>query len=351
VSAAGKKRVLSISKKNQGSALTAPGIAALWLGDAPVFVFGDGRIVIDGQTFQPHDGAIVSATLSPNSDVVMTAGDDGRIFATKASGGASPVFEQVGAWFDALIAHASSGLIAIICGREVLVFERDTGAEIRRFKPARAPNSISFCGEGDLLAIGHSGGVSLFRTQTPQEPWFEFPCNGGPVSVALNPTGGFLFAGLSEPALAGWRLSDGQGFRMGGYPGKPRQLVWNENGTALLTTGGPALLVWPMISPKGDTLQGPMGQAAGVYRPRLGLVTAVASHGEKAAVGWSDGGVDVVNLSNGTHRHIGGPKPRKTLDQDPRALTTAIISTSWRADGKQICWISETGQYGSALVQ
>jgi hypothetical protein len=138
---------------------------------------------------------------------------------------------------------------------------------------------------------------------------------------------------------------------MGGYPGKPKQLVFQTDGKALLTSGGPALLVWPMVAKDGVSLSGPMGQAAGVYRPRLGLATAVASHGTNAIVGWSDGGVDVVDLIGGGARHLGGPRPQTTLDADPRALTTAIIAVSFRSDGKQAAWIGERGAYGSAAVQ
>jgi WD40 repeat protein len=338
------------TRNKKASVEQAPGIATFWLDRAAVFAFGDGRLVVDGKTHRPHSGGIVSATLSPSGEQALTASDDGQILATDHLGQTQTIFEKSGAWLDHLVAHKNSHCLAFICGRDIVRIDTQNPARIQTYRPLRAPNSLAFSGDGDLLAIGHSGGVSLFRTDTPEEAWFEFPCGGGPVSVALSPNGGFLFAGLSEPALAGWRLADGQGFRMGGYPGKPRQLVWNPTGTALLTSGGPALLVWPMVGPDGHTMQGPMGQAAGVYRTRLGLVSAVASHGNAAAIGWSDGGVDVVALDTGEARHVGGPKPPATLNQDPRALTKAIIATSFRADGGQVSWISETGQYGNAAT-
>jgi hypothetical protein len=240
----------------------------------------------------------------------------------------------------------------VSAGRDVILL--DAGAASRApkiLKPFKTATALGFSSDGNLLAIAHSGGVSLFKTAHPEAVFLEFPCSGGPLSVALDQTGDFLFAGLSEPALAGWRLDDGQGFRMGGYPGKPRQLVWSSNGKALLTTGGPALLVWPMTGKDGQTVTGPMGQAAGVYRSRLGMVSAVATHSDHAVTGWSDGGVDLINLLHGGAKHIGGPRPPKDLDKDPRALTTAIVSVAFRADGKQVSWISETGSYGTAAVQ
>jgi hypothetical protein len=337
------------AKLNQAS---GPGVATLWLGDLPVFAFGDGTLLIGGKKHAPHKGAIVSISLATSGDKILSAGEDGCVMSTNAAGESALLYAKAGAWLDTILPQPHSDAFGIISGREVLLLSADgEKVPIASFKPARSPCALAFSGDGTRLAIGHSGGVSLFETAVPSEAEYELPCAGGPISVALDPTGGFLFAGLSEPALAGWRLRDGQGFRMGGYPGKPKQLVFHDGGRVLLTSGGPALLIWPMIGKDGSSLTGPMGQSAGVYRPRLGLVTAVAAHGDKAVVGWSDGGVDVVDMVSGQFRHVGGPRPQATLDNDPRALTTAIVSVSFRADGKQVAWIGEQGAYGSAAVQ
>jgi hypothetical protein len=332
--------------------IRAPGIATLWLGDQPVFAFGDGTLMVGGRKYHPHRGSIIALALTPDGHQVLTAGQDGKVIATDMQGNSTEVYAKAGAWLDAILPQPDTEAIAIISGRDVLLISLEQRGEvIATFKPARSPGALSFSGDGTRLAISHSAGVSLFKTNVPHEPEYELPCAGGPVSVALDPSGSFLFAGLSEPALAGWCLTDGQGFRMGGYPGKPKQLVFHDNGKALLTSGGPALLVWPMAGKDGARLSGPMGQSAGVYRPRLGLATAVAAHGEKALVGWSDGGVDLVDLVSGHTRHLGGPRPQTILDHDPRALTTAIVSVSFRSDGKQVSWIGEQGAYGTAVVQ
>lgn len=338
-------------KRSKPGLAEVAGVGACWIKNVSVFAFGDGRLNVGGKTFKPHDGDIVGCIAAPDGERAITAGSDGCIIATDASGVSQTLFERANAFIDVLVAHVETNRLAFSCGKHVLLMSLTDPTSCTTFTPSRAPNSIALCQDGDLLAIGHSGGVSLFRTDEPSEAWLEFPCGGGPVSVALNPSGGFLFAGLSEPALAGWRIGDGQGFRMGGYPGKPKQLVWTDNGAVLLTSGGPALLAWPMQSPDGKITQGPIGQAAGVFRPRLGMVTAIASHGKIASIGWSDGGIDVVDLQSGQFKHVGGPKPKANLDQDPRALTTAIISVGFRSDGRQVAWIGENGKYGSASVQ
>ena len=330
----------------------APGVGAIWARNVPVFAFGDGTLLIGEKAYHPHQGGILALAFEPISGLILTCGDDGNVVGTDLQGVSGKLLSSPNTWLDMMVCHATSQTIAANAGRIVLVFRSvGTVSEPIAIKPLRAATSLAFSGNGDLLAVGHSAGVSLFKIAQPDEVWREFPCSGGPLSVALDETGDFLFAGLSEPALAGWRLADGQGFRMGGYPGKPRQLVWSSNGKALLTTGGPALLVWPMTSNDGRTITGPMGQAAGVYRPRLGLLTAVATNGDHAATGWSDGGVDLVNLFDGTTRHVGGPRPPNDLEKDPRALTSNIISIALRDDGKQVSWVSETGSYGTAAVQ
>jgi WD40 repeat protein len=330
---------------------TAAGVGTTWLNDQPLFAFGDGKLLIGGKTFHPHQDGILGMSSSSALNLIVTCGDDGQVVATSRDGNSKTVFHDPKSWIDNLVCDPLGQSVAVSSGREVVLVSLIDAAAPIIFKPARAPTSLAFSGNGRLLAIAHSGGVSLFKIDQPEKVWHEFPCSGGPLSVALDHEGAFLFAGLSEPALAGWRLADGQGFRMGGYPGKPRQLVWSTNGKALLTTGGPALLIWPMTGKDGSTITGPMGQAAGVYRPRLGMMSAVATARDHAVTGWSDGGVDLVNLLDGTTRHIGGPRPPKDLDKDPRALTTSIVSVAFRPDGKAVSWLSETGSYGTGAVQ
>jgi hypothetical protein len=334
---------------------TAPipaGVATCWIGNSPVFGFGDGKLLINGARFFPHTGGILALAPATQSGEVITCGDDGCVIATNLAGDSRIVWSDPKCWLDGLAYHDGKRLLAIGAGRDVcLINLGKLEARPRLLRPARGPNALAFSGDGQLLAVAHSGGISLFKVDEPDAVWREIPCSGGPVSIALDTQGDFLFVGLSEPALAGWRLADGKAFRMGGYPGKPRQLVWHDTGKALLTSGGPALLAWPMMGKDGQMIVGPMGQEAGVYRPRLGLLTALATAKDQVATGWSDGGVDLVNLVTGASRHISGPKPPKDITQDPRALTSGIVSVAFRNDGKQMSWISERGVYGTAAVQ
>lgn len=223
-----------------------------------------------------------------------------------------------------------------------VVGQDGTSQELR---PPKGPTALAFTHDGQELAVTHSGGVSLFELSSGDLVQ-EIPCAGGPISVAYGADDAFLFVGLSEPALAGWRLQDGQAFKMGGYPAKPRHLVQNKTGSVLLTSGGPALLAWPIVAGKG-----PMGQSAGVYRPRLGLVTCVAVHDARALVGWSDGGVDQVDLSSGKTGFLTGPRPRTELLDDPRKMRRSILSLAFHASGKRFAYVGEDGSFGQQWLQ
>jgi hypothetical protein len=328
-----------VSKRLKGPARhTAPGVGAAWIENKAVFVFGDGRIKLGDQDVHPHQGGILAMVGDPLRNSVLTSGDDGKVMRVHGDGGTQVVFDAPRKWLDAIEHHPETGKIAVAVGQHVALI--DTGGEVVTLTPAKGPTAFAFNEQGTELAVAHSGGVSLFDTKTG-ELVQEIPCGGGPISVAYSGENAFLFVGLSEPALAGWRLRDGTAFKMGGYPAKPRQLFVQKDGGILLTSGGPALLAWPIL---GD--RGPMGQQAGVYRPRLGLVTAVVGIGNQALVGWSDGGVDHVDLISGQFKHLCGARPRRELSDDPRKLQRGVLALAPHPSGKQFAWVTEDGSYG-----
>ncbi|GIU67752.1 hypothetical protein [Candidatus Phycosocius spiralis] len=328
-----------MSKRLKGPARhTAPGVGAAWIENKAVFVFGDGLIRLGEKEVYPHQGGILAMTGDPLRNAILTSGDDGKVIRVDGEGDTQVIFDAPRIWLDAIELHPETGRIAVAVGKQVALIE--LGGEVATLTPPKGPTAFAFNEEGTELAVAHSGGISLFDTRA-KELVQEIPCGGGPISVAYSVQNAFLFVGLSEPALAGWRLRDGKAFKMGGYPAKPRQLYVLEDGGIVLTSGGPALLAWPIL---GD--RGPMGQQAGVYRPRLGLVTAVVGIGHQALVGWSDGGVDQVDLFSGQFKHLCGTRPRRELVDDPRKLRRGVISLALHPSGKQFGWVTEDGAHG-----
>ena len=321
----------------------APGIGAAWLGDRPAFGFGDGMMKLGEALLRCHDGAMLAMQASPDGQSIWTAGDDGKLVQVDSSGQVHERLHVPRKWLDSLAISPDSRFVAVAAGQTVHVLRPDSTSQ--ELRPPKGPTALAFTQDGQELAITHSGGVSLFE-RSSGELVQEIPCAGGPISVAYGANDAFLFVGLSEPALAGWRLQDGQAFKMGGYPAKPRCLVQNKTGSVLLTSGGPALLAWPIVAGKG-----PMGQSAGVYRPRLGLVTCVAVQDARALVGWSDGGVDQVDLASGKTGFLAGPRPRHELLDDPRKMRRSILSLAFHASGKRFAYVGEDGSFGHQWLQ
>lgn len=325
-----------MSKRPKGPLpYSAPGIGAAWLGDQPAFGFGDGMIKIGDRMIRCHDGAMLAMLASPDRQSVWTCGDDGRLVETDSSGQQTEHLCLPRKWLDSLAVARDGTRVAVSAGQRVHVLTRD-GLHLE-LCPPRGPTALAFDRKGNELAVAHAGGVSLFEL-SGGDLVQEIPCTGGPISVTYGADDSFSFVGLTEPALAGWRLADGQAFKMGGYPAKPRQLCCNEAETVLLTSGGPALLAWPILPGKG-----PMGQSAGVYRARLGLATAVAISGTRALVGWSDGGIDQVDLGSGQSKHICGPRPRQELLEDPRKMRRSILNIAMHISGRRFAYVAEDG--------
>ncbi|MEY3233857.1 hypothetical protein [Aquidulcibacter sp.] len=333
-----------MSKRQKGPLpYPAPGIGAAWIGDSPIFGFGDGMLKLGEARVQCHDGGMLAMQASPDGQSIWTAGDDGRLVQVDSQGQVHERLHVPRKWLDSLAISTDGSFVAVAAGQTVHVVGQNGGPQ--ELRPPKGPTALTFAHDRQELAITHSGGVSLFELPSG-ELVQEIPCAGGPISVAYGADDAFLFVGLSEPALAGWRLQDGQAFKMGGYPAKPRHLVQNKTGSVLLTSGGPALLAWPIVAGKG-----PMGQSAGVYRPRLGLVTAVAIHETRVLVGWSDGGVDQVDLSSGKTGFLAGPRPRTELLDDPRKMRRSILSLAFHASGKRLAYVGEDGSFGHQWLQ
>jgi hypothetical protein len=335
---------MPVSKRQKGPLpYPAPGIGAAWLGDSPAFGFGDGTLKLGEQHLTCHHGSMLAMQASPDGQSIWTCGDDGRLVEIDNQGSLHERLHVPRKWLDSLAIAADSSSVAVAAGQ--IVHTLGPNGMVQELRPPKGPTALTFARNGQELAVTHSAGVSLFDLSSG-ELVQEIPCAGGPVSVAYGADDAFLFVGLSEPALAGWRLRDGQAFKMGGYPAKPRHLVLNKTGSVLLTSGGPALLAWPVVAGKG-----PMGQSAGVYRPRLGLVTAIAVHEERALVGWSDGGVDQVDLSSGKTGFLAGTRPRNELTDDPRKMRRSILSLAFHASGRRFAYVGEDGSFGHHWLQ
>lgn len=320
--------------------IDAEGIKTLFSADLPIFVFGDGTIVLGDKVQEPLENGAYDACYCPISNGVLTIGDNATITRTRLNGKTEVINQIKGGFADYIVSNSRRSLIAVAASRHVFVIDLKTNQTIFEFEPPMSPNCISFDVAGDNLVVGHGKGMTIYDLKT-DEPAIDFPAAGGVYAAQFAPDLRFIVASTGEPALVGWRLLDGVAFRMAGYPTRPNSLVWLNEGMELVTSGGPVAVIWPF-----EGREGPMGKRAQTFQTRIGVVSCADSAKDTVALGYIDGGVDVFSYLKGDFHHIGGKEPDLNAQIDLRSGNSRISSIAVSKKGNSVAWIAEDGCYG-----
>jgi len=307
-------------------------VAARWLGDVAVFAAGDG--VVAGHTLTDevwrrdgvHEGALLASCAGLASDV-LTVGDDGRVASIAADGAVTVLATFEGAWIETIAASRSAKLMAVSLGKDVAVLAAD-GAEKHRFTHDATVTGLAFEPNGRRVAAAHYGGATISWAASPESRRKTLAWKGAHLSVIWTADAKFLVTTMQEQALHGWRLQDGQHFRMAGYPAKIRDVSFSSDNKWLATAGATEVVLWPFQS-----ADGPIGKSATVAGELGAPCTAVACHPNRAVLvaGGLDGEVALMPL--------GGGKP--LLVQAPDGVR--VTALSWSSDGKRLAIGSESG--------
>ena len=304
--------------------------------DGAAFALGDGSVrFADGTKIEAHDGAILSACLSPDGAGLVTGGDDGRVVLSTRKG-PTELAQVRGRWIDAVAASDVSGLIAFGAGREVHVLDQNDKAFSRVFPHEKSVAGVAFDPKGRRIAVATYGGAALWYARIPDQKPQLLKWAGSHIAVAFSPDGKFLMSSMQENQLHGWRLPDAKDLRMGGYPSKVKSLVFLARGSALATSGSNGAVVWPFSGPNG-----PMGkQAAEVGYEDGYIVTRVAAAPDRTviAAGLDDGRVWVMDAARAEKQWV-------------RAEKGAPVSAlAMSEDGGEVAWGDEEGAAGVAKV-
>ena len=251
--------------------LEAPVVALAWDAGSEAFGFalGDGTLALadticsDRAGIQAQDDGRVGALTQPSSapplrrlhvhdgmclslaaDVdggFLSGGDDGRLVRTSPEGVACVLAHEPGHWIDH-VAASQAGRRAFATGRRICVPERQ-GASIEL--PASA-TALAFDSDGLQLAIAHYGGATVWSFEGKPRG-LVWP--GYHRAVAWSPDGRYLFTGMQENALHGWRLEDDGDIEIGGYPGQPLFLSFLAGGRLLATSGANRVTCWRVDAP------------------------------------------------------------------------------------------------------
>ncbi len=306
--------------------------AAGFIADRAVFALGDGRVVFEGGVEHPaHAGAVLCAALDPGGRALLTGGDDGRLVRTTPEGG-EVVADLGSAWIDAIAASPASGLIAFAAGRDVHVRDVRDPAFARTFGHERSVAGLAFEPKGRRLACATYGGAALWFARIAEQKPVLLRWAGSHIAALFSPAGRFLVSAMQENAPHGWRLSDGKDMRMGGYPAKPKSLVFLSKGALMATSGAHGAVLWPFTG-----AQGPMGREAnqlGYDESTRTTVVAAAPGATRLSAGLEDGRVWTADVTASDLRHLKAEKG------------APISALAVSADGRRLAWGDEDGGAG-----
>jgi WD40 repeat protein len=250
--------------------LQAPIVAVRWSGtDTVAYAMGDGRVAMaptqgrEGPRIERHEGGgvtVVPAARTSTRPAVVTChagschalaadghggfvsgGDDGRVMHFRADS-APEEWSRMPVWIDA-VACNGDGVTAYAGGCRVA---RMTDGGIDDIELPASATDLAFSPDGSTLAIAHSGGVTLWsRVSLPR----RLPWPGYHRSVGWSPDGRYVFTGMQENAVHGWRMTDGADLEMAGYQGQPLSLAFIHDASLLVTSGGFRPACWDLKRP------------------------------------------------------------------------------------------------------
>ncbi len=309
-----------------------------WAWGGEVFVVGDaaGSVTAfegkSGKTLwkhaEAHDGGLLALAVHPDSGVVATAGQDGRIVLWSAKDGEQRQAIEVGTgWVENLAWSSDGNQLATSLSRRVFVYGRD-GAEMWRTEDHPSTVSAIAWSGSDELATACYGQVAFFGASAGEENQ-KLQWQGSLVSMHLSPNGDIVACGSQDNSVHFWRRSTGQDSMMSGYPGKPSALAFDDTGVLLATGGGEAVTVWSF---QGN---GPEGTSPGVLEIHGDMITSLtfSPRSRRLASGARDGSVAVWSLGSDGH---GDPIGAARLDD-------LVAGLAWRPDGRGLAALDARG--------
>ena len=313
-------------------------IAGAWACRGDVLVVADavgGLFGFQGDSGTPlwsshetHEGGILAIAAHPKTDLVATAGQDGRVlFWNTREGQLSHTIELGRGWVENVAWSSDGQWLAASCARRVYVYH--VGGE-EAWRSDDHPSTVSAIAwsRSRELATACYGRVSFFDAPSGQLNQ-KLEWQGSLVSMVLSPNGDIVACGSQDNSVHFWRRSTAQDSMMSGYPGKPAALAFDETGTLLATSGGDAVTVWSF---QGD---GPEGTRPGVLKFHSESVTSLTFSPKKQrlASGSRDGSVVMWEMSNnGDGRAVGAAR-----------LNARVSELIWRPHGLALAALDAEG--------
>lgn len=264
-----------------------------------------------------HRGAAL-ALAGDGEDGFLSGGEDGRFVQVSAEGEARLLAEFSGVAVEQVA--AGGPWRACAAGEVVNVF----GAAPARIDLPGPAQALSFDPGGEILAIGHAGGVSLWQAGRAVRRL----ASGGRVrALVWSPDGTLLVAALDGGELAGWRIADGAPLALA-RAGEPA-LSLSIAGNWLAASGGAQVACWDLARPGS----GPVLCGLSAARAPVSLVARHPVQGPLASA-YRNGAVLLCQM---------GSEELLFVRAAPAAPVTAL---AWSGDGNFLALGAEDGEAG-----
>ncbi len=183
-----------------------------------------------------------------------------------------------------------------VAGDRVSTYEISKGT-VRASTPPDAGRLVTICdgdGASRVLTGGHWGHVTLWdRHETSTDARRTYREAGSTVTACvLDPQTGMVFGGTQRGQIVVWRKADPRpAFVLNGHAGSVRYLRLSSDGKRLVSATKWAVKVWELDDTVAVEVRG-----AGTT---LVVAGALSPKGDRFAVGYSDGRVELIDVATG----------------------------------------------------
>ena len=295
-------------------------------GSVAAFALGDGKLVLfapesgETTTVAAHDGAAQCLVAVP--DGFVSGGDDGRVVLTDCAGAMRELAAFPGKWIEHAAASLDGRVLAVACGKQVVLFSPDTLAPTPLAPLPSSIGGLAASPDGRALAATHYGGVTVYAPPRPECPGNTFDGPGSNLLAVFSRDGAKMACATQEKSVRVYDMDQAAGYLLEGYPAKVRCLEFSVDGATLWTGGEQAFVGWP-VAADGD----PAAREATVFGAfEHGMLGALAVHPALPLVaGGFDGGVIF----------LGSPE-RKAAAPLFAIENRRVTSLVWSPDGRRL---------------
>lgn len=313
------------------------------------------------------DDYVAGCAWSPDGKSIAVAGGEGKVALARLDGPQLSL-DVLGEHLLGTLAVAwrPRGRSFATAGQDgaVVLWDGDTGKQLKRWKPAPSPTqALAYSPGGELLATAAGKSVTLWTPEGEKVHAFApavstavalaFDKPGSDLGVALNGeiavhriepsshragryetrrykwpaacltvnfsgNGRFLASGMADGTLHFWNRSTGKDSQMRGYDGKLELVAWSDNARYLASCAGNEIVLWDFGG------KGPEGTRPVVLNGHTDRVDSFA---------WQPGGEHLV--SGGRDWRIALWRPNKAREAiDVQVADSEVSLVRWSPDGR-----------------